>query len=77
MKAKDELIIDTGLSLKQDSKTGREAQSSAFLRTPGIPWLYYGVAINTPSLSAMIGRSDSGGTSGTTTEVFMTILPFS
>jgi hypothetical protein len=47
-------MIDTGLPLKQDSKTGRESQSRAFLRTPGIPWLYSGVTISTPSASAIV-----------------------
>ncbi len=47
MNALDELIIETGLFLKHDSNTGREAQSRAFFRTPGTLWLYSGVAIRT------------------------------
>jgi hypothetical protein len=42
-----------GFVLKQDWKAGRDAQSNAFFKTLGISWLYSGVAIRTPSLSAM------------------------
>src|ERR1700677_5330258 len=42
-------MMETGLSLKQDSKTGRDNQSSVFFKTPGMPWLYSGVEIRTPS----------------------------
>ena len=41
-----------GLFSTGDSASGREAQSSAFLSTPGIDELYSGVAINTASASA-------------------------
>ena len=43
--------MSTGLLRKHDANAGRDAQSSAFFRTPGIPWLYSGVANTTPSLS--------------------------
>src|ERR1700721_4720142 len=42
-------MMETGLSLKQDAKTGRDSQSRAFFNTPGMPWLYSGVEIRTPS----------------------------
>jgi len=46
-------MIETGLRFSTELKIGRDAQSSAFLRTPGTPWLYSGVTIRTPSLSAI------------------------
>jgi hypothetical protein len=42
----------TGLLRTGDSASGREAQSSAFLSTPGIDELYSGVAISTASASS-------------------------
>src|ERR1700721_1017894 len=42
-------MMETGLSLKQDAKTGRDSQSRAFFNTPGMPWLYSGVEHRTPS----------------------------
>src|SRR5277367_2307075 len=56
-------MMETGLSLKQDSKTGRDSQSSVFFKTPEMPWLYSGVEIRTPSqdeikrLSAFTART--------------------
>ena len=42
-------MIATGLPASGDASAGREAQSTAFLSTPGIPWLYSGVAIRSAS----------------------------
>src|ERR1700727_2387225 len=41
--------METGFSLKQDAEGGRDNQSNVFLKTPGMPWLYSGVEIRTPS----------------------------
>jgi hypothetical protein len=50
------LVLDestaAGLFRTGDSASGRDAQSSAFLRTPGIEELYSGVEIRTASASA-------------------------
>ena len=59
----------TGLPRSALSGNGREAQSSAFLSTPGIEPLYSGVEIRTPSASAIASRRrgdrarDAGSTS--------------
>jgi hypothetical protein len=45
-------ITATGLFRTGDSASGREAQSRAFLRTPGIDELYSGVEIRTASASS-------------------------
>ncbi len=47
----------TGLFLSAASARGREAQSTAFLITPGIEPLYSGVAISRPSAPAISSRS--------------------
>jgi hypothetical protein len=39
-----------GLLTRHDLPYGREAQSRAFFSTPGMPWLYSGVTMTTPSL---------------------------
>src|SRR5262249_4032923 len=44
-------MIATGLPVSGDASAGREAQSIAFLSTPGTPRLYSGVAIRTASAS--------------------------
>ena len=53
----------TGLFSTGDSASGREAQSSAFLSTPGIDELYSGVAISTASASssASLNRRTAAG----------------
>jgi hypothetical protein len=45
------------------SGNGREAQSSAFLSAPGIDPLNSGVAMMTPSASAIVCRSRATGSS--------------
>ena len=42
-----------GLPLKEFLPYGREAQSMAFLSTPGIERLYSGVTISTPSAASI------------------------
>src|SRR3954447_5368599 len=46
-------ITATGLPFSGVSASGRETQSSAFFRWPGIEWLYSGVAKITASAAAM------------------------
>ena len=46
-----------GLPRRTLSATGREAQSSAFLSTPGIEWLYSGVEMSTASARSMASLS--------------------
>jgi len=57
--------IATGFPRTGDSTSGREAQSSAFLSTPGIEELYSGVEIRIPSAPARasLKRSTAAGTS--------------
>ena len=58
----------TGLFRTGDSASGRDAQSSAFLSTPGIDELYSGVAISTASASSSASlrrRTDAGWSPGT------------
>jgi hypothetical protein len=54
--AGDAVIVSTGLSLSPDRPYGREAQSSAFFRTPDMPWLYSGEIMMTPSLVSITER---------------------
>src|ERR1700733_4501368 len=49
VKAFEALMMEIGFSLKQDAEDGRDSQSRAFFNTPGMPWLYSGVEIRTPS----------------------------
>ena len=53
----------TGLFRTGDSESGRDAQSSAFLSTPGIEELYSGVEIGTASapLRAALNCCDRAG----------------
>ena len=46
-----------GLPRRTVSATGREAQSRAFLSTPGIEWLYSGVEMRTASARSMASLS--------------------
>ena len=46
-------MIATGLYAITEVKAGREAQSSAFFRTPGMLWLNSGAHSTSPSLSAI------------------------
>ena len=57
-------ITATGLSRKALSGNGRDAQSTAFLRPPGIEPLYSGVAIRTASAAAIVRRSRSTAAGG-------------
>jgi hypothetical protein len=43
------------------SDGGREIQSMAFLKTPGIEWLYSGLTSSTPSAAAIFAFSASAG----------------
>jgi hypothetical protein len=52
-------ITAAGVPVSALSPAGREAQSSAFFSTPGIEWLYSGVAIRTASASRIASRSAS------------------
>ena len=55
-------ITAAGLFRTGDSTSGRDAQSSAFLRTPGIDELYSGVEISTASASSSAAlKSLDGG----------------
>ena len=56
-------ITATGLLRTGDDSSGRETQSSAFFRTPGMDALYSGVAMSTPSASAnaRFRRCTAGG----------------
>src|SRR3989442_1388452 len=60
-------ITAMGLPRSELSGKGREAQSSAFLSTPGIDPLYSGVAITSPSAPAIASRSlATAGCAGST-----------
>ena len=50
-------IAAAGLPLRALWPAGREAQSSAFFSTPGIEWLYSGVATRTASAPRIASRS--------------------
>jgi hypothetical protein len=52
-------ITATGLLRQALSGNGRDAQSTAFLRAPGIEPLYSGVAIRIASAAAIARRSRS------------------
>ncbi len=58
-------ITATGLFFSAASAVGREAQSMAFLSTPGMEWLYSGVAIRIASASAIAARSSNTPRGGT------------
>ena len=46
-------MMATGLYAITEVKAGRDAQSSAFFRTPGMLWLNSGAQSTSPSLSAI------------------------
>ena len=46
-------MIATGLPPSTEVRNGREAQSMAFLSTPGTQWLYSGVAMSSASAPAI------------------------
>ena len=50
-------MIATGLYAITEVKAGREAQSSAFFRTPGMLWLNSGAQSTSPSLSVIAESS--------------------
>ena len=57
------VITSTGLPFSGDANAGRDAQSIAFFNTPGMPKLYSGEHITTPSLestAALNSRTASG-----------------
>ncbi len=51
----------TGLQSSGEARCGRDAQSSAFLRTPGTPWLYSGVAMSSASASRIAALNAATG----------------
>jgi len=50
-------MIATGLYAITEVKAGREAQSSAFFKTPGMLWLNSGAQSTIPSLLAIAASS--------------------
>ncbi len=50
-------MIATGLRFSGEANGGREAQSIAFLSTPGMPRLYSGVAIRSASAARIASLS--------------------
>jgi hypothetical protein len=59
----------TGLPVSGEASGGRDAQSIAFLSTPGTPRLYSGVAIRTASASriACLKRTTASGSPAAST----------
>ena len=67
----EEVMMETGLPLRQELKTGRESQSRAFLSTPGTPWLYSGVRRGLRRRREASLSGVDGGELGVDVEVFV------